>query len=207
MKKTSFYITACILTVCSVSIAFADPGHGKGKDQEKHDKKGENNRSSIAQCIQDARVIKTSCQRSCENVFKESKGECGLNSTCIKGCKAQLETCLTPFVEALNTCKEGCVDTREAAVDSCKESSGCADKCYSNAVFLQCIRPALLTEFTCKRDCADAQKLDATAQAGITACKEAFKVCKQGCRAVVNPTATPAGGPTPGPAPEETPGN
>ena len=172
-----------LATLCGASSALAD-------------------RSTRAQCIQDARVEFTACKNVCSDTFTGAKEVCGTNPTCHKACVSDAEACKAPYDEELKTCKEACNDTLEAARNTCKATVGCGipgmgNPCETNPVFLDCRRPAAVAAFLCRKTCADNQRLNPTVQGALKACRVGERVCHKACRAKPTPTPKPTATPAP----------
>jgi hypothetical protein len=190
--KFSILKIACISLLIS-SSALADHGRGHDNNEDNHHGGIFNNHSEASQCVRDASATHKTCNRTCDSTFDTAKSECGINKDCRRACHEAVDACVQPFEDALHTCIGTCEAPTENAKQACKTQVGCTEHCYSNAAFLGCIRPVLLTEFNCRKDCVDAQRTDPQVQDGLAKCRADFKSCKGACKNVepATPTATP----------------
>lgn len=153
-----------------INPVFAESGPSNDNNQEKR------------ACVNKAAQEHKSCAETCKKSFSEKKAECGIPSNCLLNCRSELENCLKPYEDSLESCSDGCEPAFSASRESCKQSTGCTGNCLGNKAFLECLRPALLVRFNCKRDCRDVQRTDSNISTAIQGCKTAFKSCKTTCK-------------------------
>jgi hypothetical protein len=141
--------------------------------------------SAKGQCVAAARQDQKTCKLTCSQDFVNSKAIClNKDPACFSSCRDGRDECLDAAQQPLNDCLDQCVPALDTARSDCRTQCSCGGPgapCGFDPCFIGCMNPAQTVAFQCRNVCRDAFKLNTSAQAAVTACKDAFKSCFDAC--------------------------
>ena len=123
------------------------------------------------QCIDDAKKEFEFCKEGCKENFLVDKDLCrNINHDCADNCRAGHSTCVYPYLEKLDNCKDACDVALEAQKSSCREQYGEGTSERHN-----CIDSAQIAGFVCRDRCREG------VSAEIKQCSKVLGTCVKKC--------------------------
>lgn len=165
IQKFALSIGATLLIVLPTAIA--EPSAGQLKKM----------------CINEAQATKKVCVNACNTTHKEAVGLCtSIAPACRVACVKAHKECVKPFNNELRACNDACKPALEEKRTACKTTCECGSKCNKNECFRECVKPALVEDFSCRRTCRDSWLLNTGIQDGLAACAETRRTCVAACK-------------------------